>query len=354
MKHYKVMTKVVDAGLIAFLFLATGVYSCFAQDEYLTTSQERINQAKNTGEQIKLVPNLNLGAKAVALSKFINSPYIELKPAVAPHGSRLYFSRSNHPGNTGGVEDLEDIWYVEFDRNADVWSQSVRLSGELNNAAPNFICGVSATGDTIFLGNQYLKKGKMRDGLSFSINVKGLWSSPVPIVIENDYNISPHANYHVSLKSGVIISAIERAETFGSRDLYVSFWNGEKATEPVNMGGIINSQLEESSPYLACDGKTLYFASKGHHGYGGYDIYRTQRLDESWTNWSAPENLGPVVNGVLDDEFFIITHCKRFAFFSKQVSVHNVDLFRIPISELFITPIEEKAQANLISSLLKL
>jgi len=37
--------------------------------------------------------------------------------------------------------------------------------------------------------------------------------------------------------------------------------------------------------------KTLYFASKGHNGYGGYDIYVT----ESWTNWSAPKNLGHAI-----------------------------------------------------------
>ena len=41
--------------------------------------------------------------------------------------------------------------------------------------------------------------------------------------------------------------------------------------------------------------KTLYFASKGHNGYGGYDIYVTERLDESWTNWSAPKNLGHAI-----------------------------------------------------------
>ena len=76
------------------------------------------------------------------------------------------------------------------------------------------------------------------------------------------------------------------------------------------------------------------------------------RLDESWTNWSAPENMGPIVNGTMDDEFFLITHCKRFAFFSKQTSIHNTDLFRLPISELYNTP--EDAKGSLISSLLKL
>ncbi|HQQ99088.1 MAG TPA: hypothetical protein PLX35_17585 [Cyclobacteriaceae bacterium] len=342
--------KAIDAGLIAMLFFVTGIYSCVAQNQ--PTSRDVLNQVKNAGEQIHLAPGLNLNAKAAALSPFINSPYLELKPAVAPHGTRLYFSRSNHPNNTGGINDPEDIWYVEFDKNADVWSEAVRLPGELNNAGPNFISGVSVTGDTIFLGNQYLHNGKMRDGMSYAVNVDGVWSAPKPIHIKNEYNTSEHENNFVSLKFGVIISAIQRGDTNGDRDLYVSFYNGGTGTEPINMGSIINTGLEESSPYLAADGKTLYFASKGHHGYGGYDIYRSNRLDDSWTNWSTPENMGPVVNGPMDDEFFLITHCKRFAFFSKQVSVHNVDLYRIPMYELFVTPAEERQKVT--SCLLKL
>jgi hypothetical protein len=107
-----------------------------------------------------------------------------------------------------------------------------------------------------------------------------------------------------------------------------------EATEPVNMGAVINSNLEESSPYLAADNKTLYFASKGHSGFGGYDIFVTRRLDESWTNWSKPENLGPAVNGASDDEFFSLTPCGQFGIFSKRVSVHNVDLFKISLNGL--------------------
>jgi hypothetical protein len=302
---------------------------------------------------INLVPGLNLNAKAAPLNAFINSGYAERKPAVAPHGTRLYFSRANHPSNVGGIKDKEDIWYVEFDKNADIWSESVRLTGELNNSAPNYISGVSVTGDTIFLGNHYLKNGKMRDGISFAVKgANNVFSAPIPIQVKNYYNTSEHANSYVSLKQGVIISAIQRGDTYGNRDLYISLWKGGTATEPVNMGNIINTGMEESSPYLACDGKTLYFASKGHHGYGGYDIYKTTRLDNSWTSWSTPENMGPVVNGALDDEFFIITHCKKFAFFSKQVTVHNTDLFRIPISELYMTPLDQKQP--LVSVLTKL
>lgn len=150
-----------------------------------------------------------------------------------------------------------------------------------------------------------------------------------PIYVEDDYNMSSHENHYVDLQNGVILSAIERSGSTGKRDLYVSFWNGESATKPVNLGNTINTEFEESSPYLARDNKTLYFASKGHNGFGGHDIYVSTRLDESWTNWTTPQNLGAAVNGPLDEEFFTITHCGKYAIFAKQVSIHNTDLFTI-------------------------
>ena len=268
-----------------------------------------------------------------------NSPVAELKPTLSPDGTKLYFSRSNHPDNTFGTTDEEDIWYSSYDKTSDAWSDPMRMTGLLNNDGPNFIDNVSMTGDTIILGNQYGKKGRMRAGLSYSVNVRGKWSTPVSIDIKNDYNMSDHANAFVSLKTGVIIKAIQRGETFGQSDLYVSFWDGVKATEPINMGGVINTDLEESSPFLASDNKTLYFASRGHAGYGGYDIFVTRRLDDSWINWTVPENLGPAVNGDLDDEFFSLTYDGKYATFSKQVNVHNVDLFKISAHDLFAQPV---------------
>jgi hypothetical protein len=86
----------------------------------------------------------------------------------------------------------------------------------------------------------------------------------------------------------------------------------------------------------------LYFASKGHNGYGGYDVWVTQRLDDSWTNWTEPKNLGPAVNSSLDDEFFSITHCKNFAVFSRRISIHNTDIFRISMEELLGKPEQKK------------
>jgi hypothetical protein len=330
----------INAALFFIVLLATGVYACTAQAQPIKnkTTEVSITQVANDDDAISHANNVHLHTKAVSLNASINGPYSELKPALSPDGKRLYFSRFLHPDNTHH-QDYEDIWYCEFADATDSWSDPVRLHGVLNNAGPNFINNVSVSGDTVILGNQYLKKGKMRAGLSYSVNVHGTWTHPETIHIKNEYNLSDQGNAFVSIKNGVIISAVERAETHGGRDLYVSFWNGHEATEPVNMGEILNTDLEESSPYLDPDNETLYFASKGHNGYGGYDIFVSKRLDDSWKLWSEPQNMGPAVNGTMDEEFFSITHCGNFAVFSKQVSVHNVDIFRISVEELFSQPV---------------
>ncbi len=322
--------------LIIVIMLIGVVSYSVAQTPY-SDPDYSVQAVKNTSKEISISPLVNCNAKAVPMRASINSPYAELKPAFAPHGDRLYFSRVNHPDNTASVNDQEDIWYTLYDSTTTNWSEPIRMTGFLNNRGPNFVENVSKTGDTLILGNQYYKNGKMRDGVSYTVNIKGEWSFPKPIVIKNDYNLSPHSNHFVSLKLGVIISAVQRTESYGHRDLYVSFWNGVRATEPVNMGEVLNTSMEESSPYLACDNKTLYFASKGHSGYGGYDIFVSTRLDDTWTNWTVPQNMGLAVNGKLDEEFFSITHCGRYALFTKQVSVHNEDLFKVKMEELFKT-----------------
>lgn len=337
MKGNNKIGKAVNPLLMTVFFSFAVVYSSNGQAKVSGMARIDTDDASSKANisTIRYAENVNPDAKATPLNLSINGPYEEVKPRLSPNGNRLYFSRIFHPDNTNGVNDPEDIWYAEFDQATASWYQPVRMAGNLNNEGPNYINNVSMTGDTIILGNQYLKKGKMRAGVSYSVNVNGEWSQPKPINIYDDYNMSEHSNSFVALQSGVIIRAVQRGESVGERDLYVSFWDGEQATEPLNMGTVINTEFEESSPFLASDNKTLFFASKGHHGHGGFDIYVTKRLDDSWTNWSKPENLGPAVNSAMDDEFFSITHSGNFAIFSRQVSVHNVDIFRIAIDELF-------------------
>jgi outer membrane protein OmpA-like peptidoglycan-associated protein len=182
------------------------------------------------------------------------------------------------------------------------------------------------------LGNRYLPNGKMTAGVSISSNESGEWGKPVALNITNDYNFNEKANYFLTNNRMTLLMSVEREDSRGDRDLYVSFMNADSTwTEPKNLGDIVNTAAEESAPFLASDDKTLYFSSKGFSGYGGNDIYMSRRLDDTWTNWSEPENLGPEINSPLEDLFFNIPANSEFAYYSRGVSDTNTDIFRIKL-----------------------
>ena len=285
------------------------------------------------------IPTMQLLASGIlieVLDNNINSEYKELNPLLSPDGKTLYFSRQNHPQNIGGVKDKEDIWFSELD-SAGRWQLAQNL-GALNNEGPNFVNTIKAvTPDgksaiVVLLGNKYLDNGKMLAGVSISSNVGGTWSKPVALNIINDYNYAEKANYFLADNRKTLLMSVERDDSQGDRDLYVTFMNADSSwSEPVNLGDVVNSAGEESAPFLASDDKTLYFSSTGFSGYGGNDVYVTRRLDDSWTNWSEPENLGPEINSPLEDLFFNIPAASEFAYYSRGLSETNADIFRVKL-----------------------
>jgi OmpA-OmpF porin, OOP family len=285
------------------------------------------------------IPKMQLLASGIiieALDKNVNSEYAELNPLLSPDGKTLYFSRKNHPGNMGGVNDKEDIWYSELDSTGH-WEIAKNMGPQFNNPAPNFINAIqSVTPDgksaIMLLGNKYQPNGKMLAGVSISSNIGGSWSKPVPIEIKNDYNFNEKANYFLTNNRQTLILSVEREDSRGSRDLYVSFMQKDSSwSEPLNLGVVVNSANEESAPFLAADDKTLYYSSNGFSGYGGADIFVSRRLDDTWTNWSDPENLGPEINSPQEDLFFNIPASSEYAYYSRGVSDSNTDIFRVKL-----------------------
>lgn len=291
------------------------------------------------GRTVKVAPFIDESIQGEPLNYLVNSPYRELGPMPTKDGRRLYFSRQGHPENIGGSYD-EDIWYCEFVDASQSWSEAVNIGPPLSSEGPNFVTGVGTTGDTLLLGNEYGKRGRMKAGVSISVKVGNLWSFPVPIKIKGDYNFSGRASYDVSHDRNTMIIAQEKVDSHGKLDLYVTFRDPNSAypytgIESVNLGPVINSFGNETSPWLAYDGVTLYFASDGHNGYGGLDIFVSKRLDNSWTNWSEPFNLGTGINSPYDDLSFNYNPRSRYAYFSRGLTSENSDIFRVDMTYLF-------------------
>jgi OOP family OmpA-OmpF porin len=276
----------------------------------------------------------------------VNSASTEHSPLLSPDGKTLFFSRQYHPGNVGGIDDNEDIWYSEKDPITGNWLPAKNLGQPLNNKGPNFIASITQDGEdmVLLLGNQYGKKGKMTAGVSMSRKKpNGKFSAPVNLVIQNDYNYSTKSDYYMSDDNTAIMISAERDDTYGDRDLYVTFVDRNKEwSEPINLGQMINSANTESSPFLDHDNETLYFSSSGFSGFGGADIYVSKRLDNTWQNWSVPENLGPGINGTTDDVYFNIPSDGSHAYFTKGDIGENIDIYQFKMDQFFLEEVPTK------------
>ncbi len=108
---------------------------------------------------------------------------------------------------------------------------------------------------------------------------------------------------------------MERDGGHGERDLYVAMATGDyRFGAPINLGADINTPANEAAPTLAADGKALYFASDRAGGLGGYDLYVTRRLDETWQHWSPPRNLGPDINTPGHENAIALDASGKFAY----------------------------------------
>lgn len=280
---------------------------------------------------VEIAEGIYSSVKPEKLSDNVNSPYKDLKPLVSPDDKTLFLSRVQDPHNVGGHKDPEDIWISKRGPNGE-WELAKNIGAPLNNDGPNFICSAVPfnSGYVLLLGNRYKKK-RMIEGLSMVYKLDTMYSEVRPVNIENQENFSPYANYQLSHNRDIILMSVQRRNTYGLRDIYVTFLKDDgNWTTPKNLGPIINTSDEESTPYLGTDGRTLYFSSKGHLGFGGSDIYVSKRLDDTWQNWSEPENLGPLVNTPNDEIFFHIAYNNRYAYYTQGNGI-DADIYRFEL-----------------------
>jgi outer membrane protein OmpA-like peptidoglycan-associated protein len=284
--------------------------------------------------KIKLESDPNAYLVKENMGTVINSKFNELYPVVSPDGKRLYFTRWKHPENLGDNKN-QDIWYTQLDEKKQ-WEKAKLFPSPINNEENNAICGISPNGKMILLNNVYGKDGHMEKGVSLSYLLRnGEWSFPKQIRIQNFKNKSEYSEYTIAPDGKSLLMTTETKDSYGGKDIYVSFLKPDDTwTEPKNIGPVVNSGESESTPFIAPDGQTMYFSSSGHIGYGNNDVFITRRLDDTWLNWSAPENVGPAVNTSEWDGYFTVSAKGDYAYFSSvENSMGAEDIFRIKIPE---------------------
>lgn len=259
------------------------------------------------------------------LGPSVNSRGTELGPVISPDGRTLFFTR-------GGARGNQDIWFSRADTSGG-WSPATRMPEPLTNPYNNFVESVTPDGNTLLVGGRYLANRSTVNGLALSHRTRDGWSAPASLRIANYYSRSRSVSSCLGSDGGTILMSLEREGGQGKQDLYVSFRRGDDQwSEPMGLGPMINTTEVDFAPFLAADGVTLYFASKGHSGYGDADIFVTRRLDSTWRNWSTPANLGPTINSGEWDAYYVIPASGEYVYFgSSSNAIGESDLVRVSL-----------------------
>ncbi len=260
----------------------------------------------------------------VKLSESINSAAEEILTVLSSSGDSLFFARVFHEGNYDGKFSGSDIWLSTFNAKTQSWGKASNQLEKWNDKRNNFIIGINPKEKIIYQNNP---KNPER-GIQFVKKTTTGWTKPQNIPIAGIPN-SGYQGIYVSPDYNVILLVMNNEKGFGKEDLYVSTKDGqENWSEPVNLGSTINTSESEISPFLSADKKTLYFASKGHGGYGDMDIFISKRLYNNWTVWSQPKNIGKEINSSHFDAYYS-EYGDSIAFFSSNRAGELSDIYQV-------------------------
>lgn len=234
------------------------------------------------------------------LDSVINSSSEEIFPIISGDKT-LYFVRTFHDENIGGRLGGQDIWYSRRDSTGS-WQEPVNFDA-LNTAGNNAVVGVADNDSTLYLFNTYSNPLRWKYGISSAKIKNNRWSKPKELPILFNSSGTFHG-YYVSGNEQVILVSSEGEGALGKEDLYLYYLEAGKWEGPVHLGEKVNSAGSEISPFITVDLKVLFFASDGHQGFGGFDIFMSERLDDGWENWSAATNIGSDINSPHFEGYF--------------------------------------------------
>jgi len=264
------------------------------------------------------------------LNDGVNSQWPDYAPVINREETIMIFTSRRQEGNLSNDVDQDNFYFEDVfisRRNSDgTWGQAENIGPPINTEYHDANIALSNDGNRL-----YLYKDTNMGDIFYSDYDGQSWSEPK--YLSNRINSSIYSENSVSetSSSDVIIYTSDRPGGEGGVDIYYCVkdrdgnWYKSKS-----LGPVINTKYDDDSPFLAADGKTLYFSSSGHKGYGGYDIFRSV-YDSARQEWSEPENLGYPVNTPDDEIYFQISKDGRRGYFAsvREGGVGFTDIFQV-------------------------
>lgn len=254
----------------------------------------------------------------------VNSPGDEFAPLPSVnHPDRLYYAAAR-PESTGGRRNddgLEDSiaghWCSDMlvaTLKTGGWEHDGDLGSLMNTPRYEVALGFNPTGQvlyyfrgfTLYSGDIMVDTAGRKDEYA---TLQPVFKGPMQ---PEEGDCDP-----LFVNDTTLIFASRRAGGLGGLDLYLTQFTGGQWTNPQNLGPVVNSAYDERSPFLARDGRTLYFSSNNTGSMGGLDVFRSV-YDDAKLAWQTPVNMGAGINSPGDDAYYRLSADGRTGYFSSD------------------------------------
>lgn len=292
---------------------------------------------KEKAEADRYIEQCNLGKEMIKhpldvtfenLGPNINTEFPDYYPFVPPDESFFVFTTRRKGGQAVIEYDgyySSDI-YISQEINGQ-FEKAKNIGPQINTPLDEEVVGISVDGSKIFVYIDHIKEvGEIyiseRKGKNFGPRTK--LSKAV-----NSEHLETSAT--LSADGEILFFASNRPGGMGGTDIWMTrkLPNGDWA-EPQNLGPTINTPYNEDFPNLLADGKTLYFASQGHKGIGGYDIFSSV-YDAEKNTWTKPRNIGYPINTPADNMTIFFSQNMKYAYVSdvRKGGLGDLDIYRV-------------------------
>jgi len=295
-----------------------------------------------------------IGNQRILLGGALNTKYDEYGPILSADGLTLYFTSRNPDAKGANLNPddqrfFEDIYQAQRDPLSDtLWMRIYTNDELLNTEGFDALSYVSADQKMALgtLNTTASKEGENKtmltqssDIFELSTELAGSWDdkrliTEIPGLNTSYFDGSPTKTDTIWIDEFTYVEELyfvsdRNSEKYATEIYCAKKINGIWQAEVKALPQGINTEGRETTPYVTPDGKFLFFASDGHAGMGGYDLFMCKR---NGAEWSAPINLGAKINTTLDD-----THLQLGTQYATWASVSDIDgLFSY---NLFFAPI---------------
>ena len=259
----------------------------------------------------------------------INSSEPEMYPVISADTQTLYLTRR--------VNWIDEDFYKSTVDSCGGWFTAKNLGRPANTLSQEAAQFVSADGHYMFFMRceNRSENGWDRGGcdLYMAYTEDSTWS--VPQSFGATINTPAYEGMPcLSADNRELYFVSDREGGYGGLDIWVSRFENGLWQLPRNLGPEINTAGDETAPYLHIDNHTLYFASKGHVGLGGSDLFFSRRTGD--TSWSKAKNMGYPINTTADEISICVTIDGKKAYISsdRDSVMGNFDIYetQLPIS----------------------